>query len=54
MEKDSKMASVNLAISVIINGDINGLNTQIKMAEFIRLDKKDEICLLLCVQYNMI
>ena len=35
------MASVNLAISVIIYGDINGLNTQIKMAEFIRLDKKD-------------
>ena len=33
------MANVNLAIS-IITLYINGLNTQIKMAEFIRLDKK--------------
>lgn len=34
------MASVNLAISMITL-HINGLNNQIKMAEFIRLDKKD-------------
>lgn len=34
------MASVNLAISMITLYR-NGLNTQIKMAEFIRLDKKD-------------